>query len=801
MNRVIVAGATALMLSMAVVACGGGGGGSAPSSVAPGSGAGGGGSSGGAPASTATGGPATLSLLIPSANAAASATKRRPAYVASNTASVAVFAYPSSATPPPTATTLVNVGPGLPGCTSVSGGTSCTITVPAIYGSMTFTVKTYDGTLGSGNVLSAATFTQTITPNQAAIPATLSGVIAATEISVPQFSYPAGGGTFTATVNALDANGNVIVGGGTYNQPIYIGMSDPSVTASPSSVTGPGQPVTITYGASAPSGVTIRAQSAGLSANKVGAVDVSFGQPATSSAEAYVFDENQNAIFAFNAGANGAPGPQSRSYLSPSLISGYPLQMSASGNRIALTDTGSYTPSVAIENGGSASALTPTANFQSLLGLAYDKSTASPVSGDLAVIGYDPTYAVLIAYYAPGATGNAAPTRTIAGPVFSGVTSIAGLGIDASGNLYFATNNYPSPTFSVTKIAAGSSGSNVMAAQSNTVPFASGYLTGFAVAPDGTSAVATYNYATNAQIVQIFSPSLVNTATLSGGAIGNSYGAAMAFGPDDTLYFAVGSVVYAYSAGTQGTGAPARAFNGILAGPLAISGIAIGAPLTEATPAAGQVSGDMLSLAANRTWNYSGVSPATGQHLTVSLYVDPQPIDGNTGLVAFVLPTSAPNALPANGGVAAGSIGVSDDPAGGYDAQTYGSVSNNSFGLLPGAPLLVPSTLTLGQTFVPYAGVTATVRTIGSVNGIGACTNSPAAGADVIYVLPGVSEDIAYVPGCGITHLVTDSGTIFTLQSIESHPEVGQQSIARRTLQATYADTLRSLWQAVLVKH
>jgi hypothetical protein len=725
-----------------------------------------------------------MTILIPGATSSTSAVKRRPAYVSSATQSVAVFAYPSSATPPPVATTLVNVGAGRPGCTSVAGGTSCTITVPAIYGSMTFVVKTYDNVLGTGNLLSQSTFTQTIGPNQAAIPVTLSGVVAATTISIPAFSVPAGGGSFAVTVNALDANGNVIVGGGTYSSPITVGYSDlANVTVSPNPVTGPGQTVTLTYGAGTASSVTLRANAAGVSINNTGQVTFSVGQPAATSATAYVFDENAQAIYGFEAGANGSPGFVTRYTYGG--VPAYPPFMAVQGTRVAIAPPGYGT--VFFPSGGSP--LIP--SIGAIEGIAYDPSVGSPVSGDLAVLQYYTTGSVN--YYPPSASGTPAPSRSISGPVF--VNDGNGLGIDASGNLYLASS-YPPQVFMV---AAGSTGSSVTASRTTSISPSSSYVERMAVAPDGTVAVELYSV-TGVSTVQIYNPAGALAATLSGGPIAESYGDGMAFGSDDSLYFAHQGTVYVYAPGANGTVPPVRAFSTVQGGVNSIGAIAIASPYPTSTPAATSISGDMLALAPSKTWNYAAVA-ANGTKATVTVYVDPQPVDGNTGLVAFVVPTAQPDALPADGGTLAAAAGVTST-AGAYYAQTYGSVSNDSFGLIPGSPLIVPASLSYGQTFVPFPGVTATVTALQSgISGSAACPGTSPVGAGINYVVNNTAERVSFVPGCGIIRVLTDQGTTFTLQSIGSHPELGQQSVAQRTLHATYGDTLRSIWQAVLVRH
>jgi len=240
---------------------------------------------------------------------------------------------------------------------------------------MTFTVKTYDNVLGTGNLLSQATFTQTIGPNQAPIPITLSGIVAGVQLSIPQYSYPAGGGSFTLTVNALDVNGAIIAGGGAYNVPITISSADSTaITISPDPVTGPGQTVTVTYGASAPSGITLRSHTPGLSENAEGAVVFSIAQPVSTNFEAYVLDQNTNSVFGFAAGAVGNPNVHEH-YTFPSIGNPNLLSVSPAGD-IAISGAGNGT--IGLVHGGSTKTFSP-AYYTS--GIAFDPSTSSPTSG------------------------------------------------------------------------------------------------------------------------------------------------------------------------------------------------------------------------------------------------------------------------------------------------------------------------------------------------------------------------------------------------------------------------------------
>jgi hypothetical protein len=92
--------------------------------------------------------------------------------------------------------------------------------------------------------------------------------------------------------------------------------------------------------------------------------------------------------------------------------------------------------------------------------------------------------------------------------------------------------------------------------------------------------------------------------------------------------------------------------------------------------------------------------------------------------------------------------------------------------------------------------VTGTVTGIGTMPGESACPNPSATGASVAYSVQGFSSVVSYVPGCGITDLVTDRFVDFRLHSITQNSGLGQQSIARRVLSATPLDNLRALWKS-----
>jgi len=216
------------------------------------------------------------------------------------------------------------------------------------------------------------------------------------------------------------------------------------------------------------------------------------------------------------------------------------------------------------------------------------------------------------------------------------------------------------------------------------------------------------------------------------------------------------------------------------------------APVPTPGPPAPSVQGDMLSLVPSRGWNYHsiGVSPA----ITITLYADPAPVNGVraligsgvTGTVATV--ATSPSTMDAN---LLGALGIVTDGA--YDASVYSEVSLGSTAAVPGTPLLVPGTLTLGQSWTPYPGATASVIAVGTVPNAIACP-VPASGARVRYTFPGYDGTLSYVPGCGITdYLNNANGAELTLVSVGLYPGIGELAEKRRVESVTLLDTARSV--------
>ncbi|HET9028551.1 MAG TPA: hypothetical protein VFN49_00080 [Candidatus Aquilonibacter sp.] len=133
---------------LTLVACGGVGGGSAVPSV-PG---------GGSHPQSAQ---AAVSFFVPHA---ASAARMKPNYLPSTTQSIVISVNNADGSPlsPAVPPTVANVSPTAPGCSSVSGGIQCTVTVATNTGTINFSVSAYDAPNGAGNILASGTATATI---------------------------------------------------------------------------------------------------------------------------------------------------------------------------------------------------------------------------------------------------------------------------------------------------------------------------------------------------------------------------------------------------------------------------------------------------------------------------------------------------------------------------------------------------------------------------------------------------------------------------------------------------------------
>jgi sugar lactone lactonase YvrE len=220
----------AASLAACLTACGGGGGASAlPSaghasvSIAP----------------QAT----TISLFIPkAANASASSTTRKPAYIPDSVGSFVVTQTENAGSAYAGSPVIVPVGGA--SCTPSGSGQTCTVNTTASDGVASWTILTYTANNGTGSVLSSGIATATIAPGVNVIPTTLNPV-PATLAFIPTTAACSYGVACTVPValTIKDATGAIIVGPGTFAttadaaNPVTLVSSSPHVSLQTSTAT------------------------------------------------------------------------------------------------------------------------------------------------------------------------------------------------------------------------------------------------------------------------------------------------------------------------------------------------------------------------------------------------------------------------------------------------------------------------------------------------------------------------------------------------------------------------------------
>ena len=137
-------------------------------------------------------------------------------------------------------------------------------------------MKLYDATNGTGNLLSTGSLTQTIVANTAnTVNVTFNGVVASLSIGLGASGTAGTSASIPVMVNALDADGNTIVGPGVYvnasDTPLTIALSDSdssgATALSTTSVTQPTSGITISYTGLAIVPATISASATGITTN------------------------------------------------------------------------------------------------------------------------------------------------------------------------------------------------------------------------------------------------------------------------------------------------------------------------------------------------------------------------------------------------------------------------------------------------------------------------------------------------------------------------------------------------------
>lgn len=163
-------------------------------------------------------GAAAFTITVP--NATTGAGIKRPAYISPNTMSVSIVE--TDGTSAPLAPVVANLTPTSPNCSTVAGGTSCSIVVPANAGSDTFAVSAFDALNAGGNELSTGSLVATINAGTAntTVPLSLGGIVGSLTVTLADAYAPVGGSGTTVSVQAKDASGATIIG--TYDNPIAL---------------------------------------------------------------------------------------------------------------------------------------------------------------------------------------------------------------------------------------------------------------------------------------------------------------------------------------------------------------------------------------------------------------------------------------------------------------------------------------------------------------------------------------------------------------------------------------------------
>ena len=654
-----------IVRSVAVVAtyfalsgCGGGGG-TAPQAL----------SQGGAGAAAMT-----MSFLIPSAPTTSST--RRAAYVSASTASVAVIVAPGGTQP--SLTTTANLGPNQPGCTATASGTTCLVTVQAPLGTDTVTVIAYSAANGTGSVLAQATFTQSVTAGMSPVGVTLNGVLAQVRLSLQTPALSSGtSATSILNVNGYDASGNLIAAPGTFSAPITITSDSTSVALSGTSITGPGQAITVTYaGGSAPYTIHFSATSSGVAANFIvgatlaivptqGFAIAGFGNGASPYTASYATNALNDPPLSFSTVAPFGANSTYRFATSPT-----------GGYALATLGTANSTCTLQLYSVAGAPVGSPFTYLSQPVGsqlCAFTFDTAAGSIGDLIVFDNSSPGVGELNEYSVSAAGIGSSVRTIAlqGNVAAPLRIPGVLAVDGSGTIYVSSNGGAN----VARFTSGQSGV-VAPASSATL---SNPIVDIAFTSTGTVYLESIFTPFASWQVQAYSGGVLQgTFTYPGQNVqfqtptGIAVDAAGEILVGSTLVPNTGNgnefVVLAFPAGSTGSATPTRTFGGsvtrveqnTVAGPRILS-----TALSVPAAATATVSGDMLAYAPSRAWTYQTTQGGTTNYF--GIYADPQVTNGVETLVLFCTinnQTGCTSPNPFVAGTSLAAIGVQQQPSG-----------------------------------------------------------------------------------------------------------------------------------------
>ncbi|MGD1068098.1 MAG: hypothetical protein ABR975_14920, partial [Vulcanimicrobiaceae bacterium] len=233
------------------------------------------------------------------------------------------------------ATTNVSTCAGATG-----GGHTCTIPISVAAGTDTFTITAYDQPGGAGTVLASGNVQATIVAGQStSVPVTLNGVMTTLQLGLQNAYLPAGtAGTTSVIVQALDPDGNTIIG--TYANAVTLSLADTSgvTSLSGNSVTGSSSAITLAY-----TGVNFDQTTITASASGLASVSATFEPDPTVTNAWQVTTSNPNPFFGFG-GTNMVIGPDNNVWIAGASANEI-AQVTSNGTitQFPLTD-GGYTP-------------------------------------------------------------------------------------------------------------------------------------------------------------------------------------------------------------------------------------------------------------------------------------------------------------------------------------------------------------------------------------------------------------------------------------------------------------------------
>ncbi len=747
--------------------------------------------------------PLTFTFAMPTV---ASMKARRPLLASANTQSLAIFIYAAGSQPGSTPTATANVGASATGCATAGAQITCSITVTAPLGNQELEIVAMSGPNGTGTALGSVTQAVTVAAGAAPISLTLNGTPALIKLSLETPVLALGtSGTSILDVDAYDATGALIVAPGSFTAPLTIASSSTSVSLSTATASAPGTKITVTYGGSSSIPYAVQFTATG------GGVPTSLVVGAT-----LLFEPSQSMAIVKGGGGTASVSTLAITALSLpaqafTFLTSPTTQTFATGGFAALPD-GGYAAAVTNYTTTCSLVIYPVGSTQGTTAMTFTYSggtsaicpiASEPATGDLLVA--DNGGGSELTEYSVSGTTVTATGRTI-----TGVAPI-GIAVNATGAIAIINSGH------VVTYAAGASGAAAPSGSANLTVAPSGVAIGSDGAVDVIAPKSGGGYTINEYDATLASHVSVNEAAASGTTI-TPYGIGIDASDEAlALYSAesasmTGSAVDVWAPGSQSAPARTLALGAVVRGFSLFGPIIAPSPVPPSSNTA--VTGDMIGYAANRAWTYQVAADYSTPYY-VGLYADPNLVNGNIRLVGFESSSSSPSTLFTSSNEI-GSLDVTP-LNGSYLAAAFASVSsgtNGTSGSVPGSPLLVPGSMTLGQAWNPLqnagiagaVGVTASAQVVatGNVPGIAACP-SGSRGATVSYAvqigsLVQAPAVVSYVPGCGITAVQASSGqTSVVLQSVGSMPSLGQLDAPRG--QPPIVAALHALWQRTLGVH